>query len=1457
MRINRFIGALTEAVPDVTAEEIADALWLAGQFPRGRPATRRHESGPGAVTAPGGTAGPDRGDHAAQPWADRAADRLAGGSASPDPAVPADGDAWSGVYARAGRVDHGQGILSPRAAAMPRQLELARALRVLKRTVASRTQVILDEQATAEKVAHEGLWLPVLHAAPARWLNIALVIDDSPSMAIWRDTVADFKKMLELTGAFGDVRVWWLNTDAHTGDPFMLRSDGHPDQTMARSPWELPDPARRRLILVVSDGIGRAWRDRRVSRLLERWGNVGHVSILQPLPQRMWQRCAPAVAAVQVRAPEAAMENRRFSVRYRHVSDPGRGYRHPYGQQPSADDGVPIPVLRLDPRWLARWAQLVVGIDDWADVPVMFTRRVAQSGWDPARTATALDRVTQFRVHASGEAFQLAGFLAFAPLTPPVMRLVQQAVLPAAETTHLAEVLLGGLLVRAHPPEGLSGGEDAAVLYEFQPGVRELLRSTVPRSTGLSVLRQVSRFVLERMGSPVDFPALLDAPNRADLVTLAQLNRPFAVVARSALRGLGGRYADIADQLGEVLEPLPGLPSLTAEPAAVLAAQASAGQASARPRPAKPPAGPGDEPRISAQPPSRGDEVSHPPSDRRGREWRGELPAIWLGIPPRNPYFTGREDLLRDIHERLTSKVTALVPHALRGHGGVGKTHLAIEYIYRYQAEYDLVCWISSEQPAMVRTTIADLAKRMDLQSLDIDDAVRSVLAALRLGQPYDRWLLVFDNANRPEDIEEFFPPGSGHILLTSRNTVWGGSAQVIEVNVFQREESIDFLRGRLGEVVLEDADQLARRLDDLPLALEQAAAWQIETRTPVHAYLRLFDERLARLRDVEAVSQQVRPTDYPLPVAVTWSLALDRLREGQPEVVELLQLCAFFAPEPIPWNLLAVGRLVPSLPARLRTAISGNRDRDRMIREIKKYALAQVDYGSNRLQLHRLAQMVLREQLADDDERAEVRHQAHMLIAAADPGDPDVPDNWDRYRELWPHMEPSGSMRCVEQEVRELVLNLTRYLYVQGSYEAGRSFAETTLRYWKETFPPDDQGVLTLLRLIATILRALGQVDKARDRSIDCYEKLRSAYGEDDEEALSAGNVVGATYRDLGKFREALELDEDLHARHREVFGDEHPRTLMSANNHALDHFLMGDYSRAIDLDAKVLQVRRQVLGDTNPFTLCSEYSYARDLREAGQYWQARNQLEDTLGRYTATLGVIHPDTLRAAKHLAVARRKAGDYDSARSLSEQTFAAYQSRLGAGHPDTLSAAQNLVNDLRLTRDFDAAAQLAAETLQGYRRVLGPNHPFTLSAENNYAIVLRQSGRIEDACELSQHAFTGFSDALGPTHPYTLSAATTYANDLHATGDYPAALALLEATYVSFKEVLGKLHPYTLACGVNLIEELHSTGHEEGATLLADAVKERYAEVLGEEHPEVVAGRTLGVRGECSTDAPHT
>ena len=275
MSLKQFVVALSALTPDFTAVEIADARWLAKQSPA---------------------------------------------------------DGLSGATAEAG------GLMKPRLMLLndgttASARDFARALGPLKREVSAPGYVLLDENATAERIARAGLRLPVLMARSERWLDLALIIDDGPSMTIWQDTAAEFRAILEKTGIFRDVRAWWLNTDARSGDPLLLRSGVPATHTMIRSPWEVIDPGRRRAILVFSDGISRAWRDRRMPRMLEQWGRAGHVSIVQPLPQRLWPRCAPALAAVRIHTARPMTENARFATRYRHIADPGDGYRHRYGER--------------------------------------------------------------------------------------------------------------------------------------------------------------------------------------------------------------------------------------------------------------------------------------------------------------------------------------------------------------------------------------------------------------------------------------------------------------------------------------------------------------------------------------------------------------------------------------------------------------------------------------------------------------------------------------------------------------------------------------------------------------------------------------------------------------------------------------------------------------------------------------------------------------------------------------------------------------------------------------------------------------------------------------------------------------------------------------------------------------------------------------------------------------------
>ena len=232
-------------------------------------------------------------------------------------------------------------------------------------------------------------------------------------------------------------------------------------------------------------------------------------------------------------------------------------------------------------------------------------------------------------------------------------------------------------------------------------------------------------------------------------------------------------------------------------------------------------------------------------------------------MPPRNPYFTGRNDMLRQLRRRVTTDVTALLPHSLQGLSGVGKTQLAIEYAYRFAADYDIVWWIPSESRAGARQALADLATRLDLGSpaAETGELIRAVLDALRMGQPYQRWLLIFDNAGAPDDIRSLLLSGPGHTLVSSRNQSWVNQADVLDVDVYEREESTEFLHRRLRELSLPDSDRLAAELGDLPLALEHAAGWLSTTRLTTDDYLSLLREHISELFD------PARPRDYPVSV--------------------------------------------------------------------------------------------------------------------------------------------------------------------------------------------------------------------------------------------------------------------------------------------------------------------------------------------------------------------------------------------------------------------------------------------------------------------------------------------------------------------------------------------------------------------------------------------------------------
>ncbi len=532
-RVLRASGVLGEADGDPTPAELADVLWLAAmrrtnhllQLTGGRPS----QGGvPADIDGDEGPATPSQAVLTEPPSGPQ--------SSLPEPA-PAQPPRASAVLANVpvgGTRPSGVMVYAATRPQLPDSLLLARAMRPLRFRVPSATQRVLDEEATADLRAEQRLWLPSLAPASEPAFDLALVIDDSESMALWDEKIREFRLLCERLGAFRDVRPWYLSAAGDdAGAKPVLR--GLTRKSRGRDERELVDPSGRRLILVVTDGVHPQWRPTGLlAPVLARWALTNPLAIVQPFPQRLWNR-SPLRLAIESFRP----------------GWPGSGPT----VRGSERGFVAVPVLELAPAAMRRWSGIISGRAGITRMPAAVlscnSSEVDEAGGnahhshviageesDPARM------VRDFRASVSPAAYQLAGYLSAAPLTLPVMRLVQESMMPGSGPAELAEVFLSGLLRRPVNSDPSPGAENAS--YVFAAGVRAILQSMLTRGEALAVLDQVGSHLVKGRRGGRPFPVLLRGQASDSGIHAASERFPatFGRIAGPLLDRIGGPYAD-------------------------------------------------------------------------------------------------------------------------------------------------------------------------------------------------------------------------------------------------------------------------------------------------------------------------------------------------------------------------------------------------------------------------------------------------------------------------------------------------------------------------------------------------------------------------------------------------------------------------------------------------------------------------------------------------------------------------------------------------------------------------------------------------------------------------------------------------------------------------------------------------------------------------------------------------
>ncbi len=683
-------------------------------------------------------------------------------------------------------------------------------------------------------------------------------------------------------------------------------------------------------------------------------------------------------------------------------------------------------------------------------------------------------------------------------------------------------------------------------------------------------------------------------------------------------------------------------------------------------------------------------------------------------LPPRNRGFVGRAELLDRLAAALDDDAHWSHAVALTGLPGVGKTELALELAHRRRREGRVAWWVTADDPAGTATGLADLAAAMGIVAFERGEDARAALWAELDRTP--GWILVFDNADDPAQLEPFLPAARhGDIVITSRNPAWRRLARPQPVAEMARADAVAYLAARTGGD-LSDCDALAELLGDLPIALEQACAYIEQTGMPVLDYLHLFLERRERLL-------LHPPPGAGRAVATTWGLAFDRLRERSERAAALLETMAFLAPDAI-----AVATL-----RRLGGVGSDELDLHDALAELLRLSLVDRDQGV--LRVHRLVQDVVRARLPEPVRRQRLAEAAALCTGPNAGADDD--DGGDIAAHLVTLAGHADALRTVPAGLVEALAELASRQAARALYGAAEHVLVVALRLHDAGADPVLHG--RLLCRLGEVLDAAGHLGPALDLHRRAVAILDRAVDADDPDDTV---VLAHAYNRLGH---VLNCADDAVA-------------AIAAHERALTALQKAGRDDLVP----------PVLVDLG-YTLWG----AGRLRSAGEALRSGRAMLEGRGRRDGR------DWAHATAGLGMVEQDLGHVETAVELQRAAIAVFTRACGPDHPDTAQGLDKLGYALRLLGRVGEAVEAHLRAVRLLERVLGTDDSRVGMALTNLGLAYADAGRAPDAVEAQARAHRIFEAALGPTHASTLLAARRLAVALARGGHGGRARALMD------------------------------------------------------------------------------
>ncbi len=779
--------------------------------------------------------------------------------------------------------------------------------------------------------------------------------------------------------------------------------------------------------------------------------------------------------------------------------------------------------------------------------------------------------------------------------------------------------------------------------------------------------------------------------------------------------------------------------------------------------------------------------------------------AVGWSVPfPRNPFFTGRDHVLEQLHVALTGKPPMAAhtrSYALHGLGGIGKTQLAVEYAYRHRYAYQAIFWVDAETLASLTSSFVRLAASLALPEEVEEDQRKTVAAVLRWLNRHEGWLLIFDNVENLSTIKSFLPTSDqGAILLTTRLQSLGTLAQRLALPPMTIQEGADFLLARtnrkmhaaVNQQEYAAAQEIIAEMGGLPLALEQAGAYIDATQCNLSEYLHFFRQMLHRLLDEHEPS-----SDHPLSVNRTFLLAFEQVVQRNPFAAELLTACAFLAPEAIPEIFFLESS--PWLGPAFEVMASDPLAFPEAVRVLLSYSLLQRNASTRTITVHRLVQAVLKARLTE----AEQRIWGRRVIDAMNrlfPADDETQANYLSIGgQLITHAQACLSLAEQWNEDEALRISLMNhtaaYLSKSVCYDDARPLFERAIQIGERVLGAEHLLIAEALHGLASLYQEQGKYAEAEPLCERALAIRKQALAEHHPLVATSLNMLGYCYSRQGKYEQAeMCYQRALHIQE-EVVDPGHPDIASSLLNLGTLYWRQAQYERAEASLERALHIWERSLGSERPQVAILMTTLGSLSSDQGKYEQAEAYHRQALHIWEQIFPE-HPRSAMPLNNLGVLYHEQGKYEQAEDYYRRAWRLCEQMLGSEHPDVGTCLNNLGELYYVQQKYEQAEDYFQRALHLWEQVLGSEHVYTAYACNGLANIFRDLGRYEQAHLLYHRALALRRQHLGLQHPQTAETLCDLARFHYLQRQRMEALSFYQLAQAIREQVYGLQHAKT-------------------------------------------------------------